>query len=288
MTKNTFARAATAGVATTLLVGASIALGAPLSASAHVRIDPAQADPGSYTTVTFKVPTESATASTTTLTVDLPTDTPFTSVSYQPVPGWSTTVVTAPLPEPIRSGDATITEAPVSVVWTADPGAGIEPGQFQEFPLSLGPVPDTGSVLLPAHQGYSDGSVVDWADPTPASGEEPEHPAPTLYITDAPPVEEAAPVGSDDATDADDTDVALSSSGDTAGTAAGTATQAAASASLALGFGIGGLVLGAAALVLSAVVLLRRPARAAAAAAAGAAGQGAAHTDASSRKDDTV
>ncbi|MCS5717346.1 YcnI family protein [Herbiconiux sp. CPCC 205763] len=245
MNTRTLARAATAGAAATLLATAAVVAGAPLAASAHVRVDPGHAAPGSYTTLTFKVPNESATASTVRVEVDLPADTPFTSVSYQPVPGWSASVVVGTLPSPITAGDATITEAPLSVVWTADAGtAGVAPGQFQEFPLSVGPVPDTAQVVLPAHQGYSDGSTVDWAEPTPASGEEPEHPAPTLYITSAPPADGVATVtagaegGSPDASDASGAD--------------GTA-------SLALGFGIGGLALGTLALVLAAVAVLRRP-----------------------------
>jgi uncharacterized protein YcnI len=253
MNSRTLARAATLGAATTLLA-AAIAVGAPLAASAHVRVDPGQAEPGSYTTLTFKVPNESATASTVRVEVELPADTPFTSVSYQPVPGWSASVVVGALPTPITTGDQTLTEAPLSVVWTADAGtAGVAPGQFQEFPLSVGPVPDTGSVLLPTHQGYSDGTTVDWAEPTPASGEEPEHPAPTLYITDAPPAsgEEGAATVTAGAGSAGSTDAS--------GGAASSDSSAAAS-SLALGFGIGGLALGALALVLAAVALLRRPA----------------------------
>ncbi|MGD8168798.1 YcnI family protein [Herbiconiux sp. P16] len=254
MNSPTLARAAILGAAATLFATAAVVVGAPLAASAHVRVDPGQADPGSYTTLTFKVPNESATASTVRLEVDLPADTPFTSVSYQPVPGWTAQVVVGTLPSPITTDDATITEAPLSVVWTADAGTvGVAPGQFQEFPLSVGPVPDTEEVLLPAHQGYSDGSTVDWAEPTPASGEEPEHPAPTLYITDAPPAAAAEGVAS--VTASGGTDAAAGSSGD------GTA-------SLALGFGVGGLALGALALVLAAVALLRRPRSATAPAAA--------------------
>ena len=52
--------------ATALIAGAVIALAAPLAASAHVGIDPNQSDPGTYPLITFKVPTESATATTTT------------------------------------------------------------------------------------------------------------------------------------------------------------------------------------------------------------------------------
>jgi uncharacterized protein YcnI len=250
MNSRYLARAVIAAAAT--LLAATVVAGAPLAASAHVRVDPAQADPGSYTTLTFKVPTESATASTVRLEVDLPADTPFTSVSYQPVPGWSTEVIRGSLPTPVTLGDQTLTEAPLSVVWTADAGTpGIEPGQFQEFPLSVGPVPDTGSVSLPAHQGYSDGSTVDWSDPTPASGEEPEHPAPALYITEAPPAAEA-----DAGAGASGGDVATVTTSGPDASAAGDD----GAVSLALGFGIGGLVLGALALVLAAVALLRRTA----------------------------
>ncbi len=246
--------ASAAGTALAAAVVTTVVLGAPLAASAHVHVDPGQATPGSYSTLTFKVPNESATAVTTTVVVDLPTDTPLTYVAYQPVPGWTAEVTTAALPEPVTVGDATITEAPVSVTWTADPGNGIADGQYQEFPISAGPVPDVGSILLPVHQTYSDGSVVDWDQPTPASGEEPEYPAPTLYITDTPPAEE-----SDDA-DADSAAaVTTSDTGDGAsGSVATVASDAAATSSLALGLGIGGFVLGAAALIVAVTSAMRR------------------------------
>ncbi|WP_066040065.1 YcnI family protein [Herbiconiux solani] len=247
-------RRATA-VSGALLATAALTLAAPLAASAHVHVEPGQASAGSYTTLTFKVPNESATASTTSVTVDLPTDTPFTSVSYLPVPGWTTTVTTAALPAQVTVGDATITEAPVSVTWTAVDGVGITDGQFQEFPISAGPVPETGSVELPAHQSYSDGTVVDWAEATPASGEEPEHPAPTLYIEDAPPASEDAGMAAGSGSGAEMT-VASASDSDAATAAADAST----SASLAVGLGIGGFALGAIALVVAAVALLRRPA----------------------------
>ena len=40
-------------------------------------------------------------------------------------------------------------------------------------------------MLLPATQTYSDGKVVKWDEPTPASGDEPENPAPALVVTAA-------------------------------------------------------------------------------------------------------
>ncbi|UAJ79609.1 YcnI family protein [Leifsonia sp. ZF2019] len=237
MKKTTFA-ASIAATTTALLL-----LAAPLAASAHVHVTPDSATPGSYATLTFKVPTESATAGTVKLVVDLPTATPFTSVSYQPIPGWTASVDTETLATPVKTDDGTITEAPVRITWTADNGTQIAPGQFQEFTISAGAVPDTGSILLPTHQYYSDGSVVDWADKTPASGKEPEHPAPTLYVNDPAPAEEGGTMTTQ-----------VETTGTTpASTSAGTAATA-----VSIGLGIGGLALGAIALVISVLALVRR------------------------------
>lgn len=254
MRKTTIARAAVAlGAATAL------ALAAPLAASAHVRVNPDAAAAGSYATLTFKVPTESATAGTVKLEVDLPTDTPFSSVSYQPVPGWSTQVVTEKLAKPVKTATATITEAATKVIWTAEKGVQIAPSQFQQFTISAGPVPDTGSVLLPAHQTYSDGTVVDWDQKTPASGKEPEHPAPTLYINDTPP--------SADASGGASTAPSVTATPGTSGTSGMSATSAtSATDGVAIGLGIGGIALGAIALVVAVFAFTRRRASGASAA----------------------
>lgn len=244
MHKRTIARAVIALGATTAL-----ALTAPLAASAHVRVNPDAATPGSYATLTFKVPNESATAGTVKLEVDLPTDTPFSSVSYQPVPGWSTQVVTETLPKPVKTAKATITEAAVKVIWTAEHGVQIAPSQFQQFTISAGPVPDTGSVMLPAHQTYSDGTVVNWDQKTPASGEEPEHPAPTLYITDAPPAADAHGAASVTATPG---------GSDGSGASADSASGTSATDGVAIGLGIAGLALAAIALVVGVFAVTRR------------------------------
>ncbi|WP_022882113.1 YcnI family copper-binding membrane protein [Gryllotalpicola ginsengisoli] len=220
--------------------GAALALAAPLAASAHVRISPDTAEAGGYTYVTFRVPTESATASTTKLVIELPTDTPFTSVSFEAVPGWTAKVTNAKLPKPVDVGGSTIKEAPRTITFTAT-GSGIAPGQFGQFTVSLGKVPDTGKVLLPATQTYSDGTVVKWDEPTPASGDEPEHPAPTLYIDDAP------PAGDDGSTVTASPEAAPA-----------TATESDGTATAALVIGVAGVVIGAAGLVTAVVALTRR------------------------------
>ena len=50
------------------------------------------------------------------------------------------------------------------MIWTAEPGHEITAGQLQAFQLSVGPVPDTDSIALPAVQTYTDGSVVNWSE----------------------------------------------------------------------------------------------------------------------------
>ncbi|PZR53106.1 hypothetical protein DNL40_08865 [Xylanimonas oleitrophica] len=178
-------RALTTAGATLLGLSAAVLLAGP--AAAHVRVDPGgdgTATAGGYAVLTFRVPNESETASTTQVRVDLPTDTPFTSVSVEPVPGWTATVERAPLPEPVQVHGATVTEAPSAITWTADDdAAAVHDGEFRRFVVSAGPVPDVEQVLLPATQTYSDGTVVTWDEETPASGEEPAHPAPLLRVS---------------------------------------------------------------------------------------------------------
>jgi uncharacterized protein YcnI len=176
----------------TLRLGATVAAALTLAllpataASAHVRVVPEQTAAGGFTVLTFRVPNESATAATSQVTVDLPTDTPLLSVSTKPLPGWSATVERAPLPAPVDFYGTTLTEAPAHVTWTAEPGAEIEAGQFQDFEVSAGPLPDAGThLVLPAHQTYTDGTVVDWDQVADEGADEPEHPAPELTTTAA-------------------------------------------------------------------------------------------------------
>jgi uncharacterized protein YcnI len=224
-----------ARVAAALLGGIVLSLAVPLAASAHVTISPDAVAPGSYALVTLRVPNESDTATTNRVEVFLPTNTPFASVRYVPVAGWTAELVRETLPEPVIVGESEITEAVTSVVWTAQPGSEIATGELQLFPLSVGPVPDTGSILLPADQGYSDGTTVSWSD----EGDGAEHPAPVLFINDAPVDHHAGDteepvVSASDETPAESTDV------------------------LARVLGIGGLVVGVVGLVVG-ITARRRP-----------------------------
>ena len=154
-------------------------------AAAHVRVSSADAAPGGYGELTFRVPTESDTASTVRLAVQLPTDTPLASVSTKPLPGWTATTERTTLDAPVTVHGSEVTEVVSQVVWTADPGAGIAPGEYQTFSISAGPMPDTGALALPAVQTYDDGTEAAWIEPTVDGQEEPEHPAPVLELTAA-------------------------------------------------------------------------------------------------------
>ncbi|MEV7826875.1 YcnI family copper-binding membrane protein [Microbacterium enclense] len=244
MSRKTTLRRALVGLA----AGAALALAAPLAASAHVTVNPNTATPGSYATVNFRVPTESETASTVKLEVTLPTDTPLSAVLVQPVPGWTATVEKGALPAPVEVDGNTLTDAPLKIVWQADPGVGIGQDQFQIFSAVLGPVPDTGHLVLPAAQTYSDGEVVDWAaTPDEVAADDTLEPAPVLYVNDAPPTGEhshshgtasAAPA-MEDATAAAPSD----------------------SSGVALGLSIAALVVAAAGAILGALAFARRPKR---------------------------
>ena len=153
-----------------MLAGAAaLALVTAAPASAHVGVDAPDAAKGGWSTLSFRVPTESDTASTTALTVTFPEGTDFEYVATRTKPGWTVSKV-----------DGT------SVTWTAEKGNGIAPGEFDVFDLRVGPLPtDVDTLELPATQTYSDGTSVAWDQPTPENGEEPDRPAPVVTLADA-------------------------------------------------------------------------------------------------------
>ncbi|MBM7812135.1 uncharacterized protein YcnI [Saccharothrix algeriensis] len=168
-----------------LAAAAVLALGTAGPASAHVTAStPKDAVQGGYTKVTLRVPNERPENGTVKLELTLPAEYPLASVSTRPTPGWKVEAIKGKLDTPVQVHGREVTEAVRSVVWTADPGVRIEPGQFNEFDLSIGPLPDnTDKLVLPTKQTYDSGEVVDWNTPPPAEGaEEPQHPAPVLNL----------------------------------------------------------------------------------------------------------
>lgn len=192
-----------------LVVGALVLLSTP--ASAHVGIDPEEAPKGGFATVSFNVPNERDDAGTTQLEIEFPADHPIPFVSVKPKPGWTVNVEKTPLAEPVEGEGEEITEAVSRITWT---GGRIGPGEFDEFDVSMGPLPDDADELVfKVLQTYEDGEVVRWIEETPPGGEEPEFPAPVLKLTGegGEEEEEAADVdvGGDDGEDDDSNTLAV-------------------------------------------------------------------------------
>jgi uncharacterized protein YcnI len=151
-------------------------------ASAHVSVSSTDAAAGGFGKLTFRVPNESDTASTVKVRIQIPEEAALAFLSVQPVPGWTVTLTRSDLAQPVESEGESVTSYVSVVEFRAADGGGIGPGEFQEFALSGGPIPDADSVSFPTVQTYSDGTETAWIEPT-VGGQEPEHPAPTLTLT---------------------------------------------------------------------------------------------------------
>jgi uncharacterized protein YcnI len=165
-----------------LAAAAVVVLSLAAPAAAHVTVNPSSATQGGYTKVAFRVPNEKDTAQTVKVEIDLPSEAPIASVALKPLTGWTGTTEKSKLATPIKTDDGEITEAITKITWTAAVGAAIQPAQFQEFEVSLGPLPAVDQIIFKALQTYSDGDIVRWIDEPKADGSEPQHPAPILKL----------------------------------------------------------------------------------------------------------
>jgi periplasmic copper chaperone A len=159
-----------------LVAGAGIA-------SAHVTVSSADAAPGGFGALTFRVPNESETASTVGLRISIPEESALPSLQVRPVEGWTVTLTTSDLGTPVRSHGEELATYVSVVEFRAADGGGIRPGEFQEFEFAGGPFPDGGALAFPAVQTYSDGTEVAWIEPAVDGRPEPERPAPVLTLT---------------------------------------------------------------------------------------------------------
>ncbi|MDX2917784.1 MULTISPECIES: YcnI family protein [Streptomyces] len=155
-------------------------------AAAHVSVQPVgEAAKGGYATLNFKVPNERDQASTVKLEVNFPADHPLSSVTPQAVPGWKIKIDKSKLDKPLEVHGKKITEAVSKVTWTADDSE-IAPGYFQQFPVSVGALPeDADQLVFKAIQTYDNKEVVRWIEEPTEGGEEPESPAPVLKLSAA-------------------------------------------------------------------------------------------------------
>lgn len=147
-------------------VGAAtiLAVAAPLAASAHVTVTPSNTAASSYSVLTFSVGHGCEGSPTTALTFTVPES--IESVTPTVNPGWS------------------ITETEGTVVYTA--AEPLADGQRTTFELSvkLPDLPAGEQLDFPVLQECEVGST-DWAEPVVEGQDEPEHPAPSIVLTEA-------------------------------------------------------------------------------------------------------
>lgn len=150
------------------------------AAFAHVEIErEGEVTAQGVVNATLSVPNESNTNTTKTIELVFPASPKLTTATAENANGFTATV------NKDQAGDVT------SITWT---GGTISGDDEVKFPLTLGDFPaDTQTADFKALQTYDDGTVVRWIEPTPASGEEPEHPAPVLYVKGEAPHDDDAP-----------------------------------------------------------------------------------------------
>ncbi|HEX7300096.1 MAG TPA: YcnI family protein [Solirubrobacteraceae bacterium] len=158
------------------ILAATSALVVPAAASAHVSLHPNLVPSGANATLDIRVPNEMDTAKTTKLQVKFPPG--FIGVATEPPPGWTSKVLTSKLAKPVQTDDGPVDTQVSEVQWNAGSGAGIPPGQFANFAISVAVPGRPGQVLtFKTLQTYSNGKVVRWIG-APDSDE----PAPTIDV----------------------------------------------------------------------------------------------------------
>ena len=216
-------------------LAAAAVLTAAGAASAHVTVHPDSYAKGATDgALTFRVPDESDTASTTKVQLFLPTDHPLLGVLVSPHDGWTAKVTDTKLRTPVKTDDGTITDAVSEITWT---GGRIGPGQYEDFDVAFGQLPDdTARLTFKTLQTYSDGKVVRWIEEAAQGDEDPENPAPVLKLTAA---------GTTSATASQTSAIASKAS------------KASASDSTARGLGVAGLIVGVLGLAAGAFAVVR-------------------------------
>ena len=133
--------------------------------------------------LTFRVPNERQNANTVIVQVFFPTNLPLLTVDVLPLPGWSATVHTETLAIPVKTDDGLVSQIVSDVTWKSASG-GIAPGQYEDFSVAAGSVPDKPTQLVfKALQTYSSGEIVRWIEVPMAGQPEPDSPAPVVTLT---------------------------------------------------------------------------------------------------------
>lgn len=192
----------------TALAAAAISLMAfPAVAGAHVFVTPTDAPAGGFATLVFTIPHGCDGAATNQVSIKMPPE--IVSATPQAVPGWEVKTKEGKLAKPVEQEGETITEGVREVTWSGGP---LPDGQFTDFGISVSFAGEAGDVAeFPTIQGCEGGKQVAWIQPTPASGDEPEHPIPAVMLGE-PEEEGQHSMGSDESAEAANHDEASASS----------------------------------------------------------------------------
>jgi len=166
------------------------------SAAARVTIVPGEVPGGGTETLAVRVGSQKPGVPTTGLELEFPADVPLDAARPAPVDGWTADV----------EADRTVR----SVSWS---GGRISPGMFEQFLLTLSPLPERGRLAFTAVQTYADGSVERWEaaidgpavtiggrEPAAAQAQPVPTPGPGVVVTRTDP---SAPVETTDTADGD-------------------------------------------------------------------------------------
>jgi uncharacterized protein YcnI len=225
----------TAITVSALAAGTFLAIAAPLSASAHISVDPTETAAGSSTVITFALPHGCDGSATTAIRIDIPEG--IASVTPTAKPDWTVAEVEAELDTPTEDAEGNpVTTRTQTVVYTA--GTPLADGLRDTFALSLPlPADAAGKTLeFPVLQTCEQGET-NWNETTVAGEDEPAHPAPAITVTEATGDEhgQGTTAGDDHAEEGDEASATSASSDDV----------------LARVLGIGGLAVGAVGVVLA-------------------------------------
>ncbi len=158
-------------------------------ASAHVTVDPPSAPQGGTVKLSFLAPNEEPPATVTELQIffPVPPATPIPTVTVEPKTGWTFHITEKHLTKPLVTDDGNISDIVSEIDWKANtPADAIGKDEFGEFTIDADGLPDSGTqVVFKALQTYSNGDVVRWIEPVPATGDAPDHPTPILQLTPA-------------------------------------------------------------------------------------------------------
>lgn len=145
-----FARAAAA-----LLLASCALLGLAAPAAAQVSIVPGSVKGGSTETFAFRLANQRTDTQSNRLEIVFPQSPPIAFAEVKPARGWTAKINPRPLDPPQQSGDRLISQVVGSIVLE---GGEVGPGQFEQFLVTLGPLPEQGDLVLDTVQGYTSGA----------------------------------------------------------------------------------------------------------------------------------